>query len=185
MLKELLLFIKKPVYEPDNNSSISQKLRIFFNLLIFALCASFLLLSVAGIVESLLQLEVGKHAMDDLFENYSVILIFFLVVVIAPFFEELFFRGPFIFFKDSKFFNITFYLFTIAFGFIHINNFELNTQVLLLSPLLVAPQLCVGFLLGYIRIKFGLVWSMFLHACYNIVLIVPVLTMQLLDISVE
>lgn len=67
----------------------------------------------------------------------------------------------------------------------HISNFEMSTQVLLFSPLLVAPQISVGFLLGYIRVKFGLLWSMALHAIYNMVLVVPVLIMQLLDISIE
>ena len=67
----------------------------------------------------------------------------------------------------------------------HISNFEMTKQVLLFSPLLVAPQISVGFLLGYIRVRFGLIWSMALHACYNMVLIVPVLIMQLLDIPIE
>lgn len=185
MLQELLLFIKQPVYEQDNDSSISQKFRILFKLLIIALCASILLLMLAGVLESVLQLEMGKHAMDDLFDNYSVVLIFFLAVIVAPFFEELLFRGPLIFFKDSNYFKPIFYLFTIAFGFMHISNFEMSTQVLLFSPLLVSPQISVGFLLGYIRVKFGLIWSMVLHAIYNMVLVVPVLVMQLLDISIE
>ncbi|WP_291960408.1 CPBP family intramembrane glutamic endopeptidase [Maribacter sp.] len=185
MLQELLSFIIKPVYTQDIESSLSEKLRILFNLLIIALTASIVLLMVAGVLESILKLEMGKHAMDDLFGNYSVALIFFLAVIVAPFFEELLFRGPLVFFKDSKYFKLIFYLFTIAFGLMHISNFEMSTQVLLFSPLLVAPQISVGFLLGYIRVKFGLLWSIALHAIYNMVLVVPVLIMQLLDISIE
>lgn len=185
MLQELLSFIIKPVYTQDIESSLSEKLRVLFKLLIITLTASILLLMVAAVLESILKLEMGKHAMDDLFENYSVALIFFLAVIVAPFFEELLFRGPLVFFKDSKFFKPIFYLFTIAFGFMHISNFEMSTQVLLFSPLLVAPQISVGFLLGFIRVKFGLLWSMALHAIYNMVLVVPVLIMQLLDISIE
>ncbi|HDZ05862.1 hypothetical protein LCGC14_0122980 [marine sediment metagenome] len=185
MLNEILLFAKHPVYEQDANTSTSHKLRTLFKLLILALCLSIILLMVASFAENILHLNVGKHAIDDLFENYSVTLIFFLAVIIAPFFEELFFRGPLVFFKKSKFFKIAFYLFTVLFGFMHISNFEMTKQVLLFSPLLVAPQISVGFLLGYIRIRFGLIWSMALHACYNMVLIVPVLIMQLLDIPIE
>ncbi len=185
MLQELLSFIIKPVYTQDIESSLSEKLRVLFKLLIIALTASILLLMAAAVLESILKLEMGKHAMDDLFGNYSVALIFFLAVIVAPFFEELLFRGPLVFFKDSKFFKPIFYFFTIAFGFMHISNFEMSTQVLLFSPLLVAPQISVGFLLGYIRVKFGLLWSMALHAIYNMVLVVPVLIMQLLDISIK
>ncbi|SIR15944.1 CPBP family intramembrane glutamic endopeptidase [Maribacter ulvicola] len=185
MLQELLFFIKNPVYEPNITTSFSNKLRVFFTLLIIGLCSSILLLMLAGAVENLLELEMGKHAMSDLLDHYSVVLIFFLAVIIAPFFEELLFRGPLVFFKHSKYFKHAFYLFTIAFGFMHISNFEMNTQVLLFSPLLVAPQIGVGFLLGFIRVKFGLVWSMALHALYNMVLVLPILIMQLLDIPIE
>ncbi|MDF4203208.1 CPBP family intramembrane metalloprotease [Maribacter sp. SA7] len=185
MLQELLLFAKNPFYKQDITTSFSNKLNTFFKLLLIALGTSMLLLMVASIVENLLQLDMGKHAMDDLFENYSGLLIFFLAVIIAPFFEELLFRGPLVFFKNSKFFKPIFYLFTIAFGFMHISNFEMNTQVLLFSPLLVAPQIGVGFILGFIRVKYGLVWSMALHAFYNMVLVIPVLVMQFLDISFE
>jgi len=185
MLEELLLFAKNPVYKQDITTPFSNKLRTFFKLLIIALCTSIVLLLIASAVENLLQLEMGKHAMDDLFENYSPLLIFFLAVIIAPFFEELLFRGPLVFFKNYNYFKIVFYAFTIAFGFMHISNFEMSTQVVLFSPLLVAPQISVGFLLGFIRVKFGLVWSMALHACYNMVLIVPVLIMQILEIPIE
>lgn len=185
MLQELLLFAKNPSYKENIEIPIADKFSILFKLLVIALGASILLLMVAGVLESLLQLEMGKHAMDDLFGNYSVPIIFFLAVIVAPFFEELLFRGPLIFFKDSKYFKLVFYLFTIAFGFMHISNFEINTQVLLFSPLLVAPQISVGFLLGYIRVKFGLIWSMALHAVYNMILVVPILTLQLLDIPIE
>ncbi|WP_027066871.1 CPBP family intramembrane glutamic endopeptidase [Maribacter sp. Hel_I_7] len=185
MLNELLLFAKQPVYMRDANTSITHKLRTFVKLLVLALCASIILLIIASVVENIFHLNLGKHAIDDLFENYTVMMIFFLAVIIAPFFEELFFRGPLVFFKNSKLFKIAFYLFTVLFGFMHISNFEMTKQVLLFSPLLVAPQISVGFLLGYIRVRFGLIWSMALHACYNMVLIVPVLIMQLLDIPIE
>lgn len=185
MLEELLLFAKNPVYEQDITNPFANKLKTFIKLLIIALCTSIVLLLIASVVENLLQLEMGKHAMDDLFDNYSPLLIFFLAVVVAPFFEELLFRGPLLFFKNSNSFKIVFYAFTTAFGFMHISNFEMSTQVLLFSPLLVAPQIGVGFILGFIRVKFGLVWSMALHACYNMVLIIPVLIMQFLDIPIE
>ncbi|MEH6513665.1 CPBP family intramembrane glutamic endopeptidase [Maribacter arcticus] len=185
MLPELIVFAKKPIYAQDVNSKTSDKLRLFSILLVLALCSSIILLILASVIQLIFNIEVGEHAIDDLFNNNSEIKIFFLAVIVAPFFEELIFRGPLIFFKNSKYFPIILYIFTIAFGLVHISNFELTTQVLLLSPLLVAPQISVGFLLGYIRVKFGLFWSMALHACYNMVLIVPLLLVKLLDIPLE
>ncbi len=185
MLEKLIAFAKKPIYDKDVNSHTSVKLRLFAKLLVLALCSSILLLIIASIIQNIFNIEVGEHAIDDLFDNNSEIKIFFLAVIVAPFFEELIFRGPLLFFKNSKYFPIALYIFTIAFGLIHISNFELSTQVLLLSPLLVAPQISVGFLLGYIRVKFGLIWSMALHACYNMVLIIPLLLVKLLDIPIE
>ena len=185
MLEELIAFAKKPIYEQDVNSNASDKLRLFTKLLVLALGSSILLLIIASVIQYIFNIEVGKHAIDDLFDNNSEIKIFVLVVILAPFLEELIFRGPLLFFKNSEYFPIVLYIFTIAFGLVHISNFELTTQVLLLSPLLVAPQISVGFILGYIRVKFGLIWSMALHACYNMALIIPLLLVKLLDIPIE
>ena len=185
MLDELLAFAKNPIYQQDTNTDTSDRLRKFVKLLILALCSSILLLIIASIIQNIFNIEVGKHAIDDLFENNSEIKIFVLAVLAAPFFEELIFRGPLIFFQHSKYFSIALYVFTFAFGLVHISNFELTTQVLFLTPLLVAPQISVGFLLAFIRVKFGLLWSMALHACYNMVLLLPLLLLKLLDIPIE
>jgi len=185
MLEELLSFAKAPMYERDVNTAISYKLIYLFKLLVLALCSSILLLMLAGTIQNLFSIELGKHAIDDLFENNSVIIIFFLSVLIAPISEELLFRGPLVFFKNSKFFGVAFYIVTLIFGIIHISNFELTTQVWLLSPILIAPQVSVGFLLGFIRVKFGLLWSIIMHACYNLVLVLPLLLLKFLDIPIE
>jgi hypothetical protein len=185
MLEELIAFARKPIYEQDVNSQTSEKLRLFAKLLVLALCSSILLLIIASVIQHIFNIEVGEHAIDDLFNNNSEIKIFFLAVIVAPFFEELIFRGPLIFFKNSNYFPTVLYISTIAFGLVHISNFELTTQVLLLSPLLVAPQISIGFLLGYIRVKFGLFWSIALHASYNMVLTIPLLLVKLLDIPLE
>ena len=76
MLEELLLFVKNPVYQQDITTSFFNKLRTFFKLLIIALSTSIVLLMVASLAENLLQLEMGKHAMDDLFESRSNCTIF-------------------------------------------------------------------------------------------------------------
>ena len=81
--------------------------------------------------------------------------------------EEIIFRGPLILFKQIKLFKIAFYAIGIIFAYVHLFNFELTTNVILFSPLLVAPQFFVGLIFGYIRIRFGLLWSILLHSLYN------------------
>ena len=71
----------------------------------------------------------------------------------------------------NKFYGWIFYLISIAFGLIHILNFEPSLNIYLLAPVLVAPQILIGINLGYLRIRFGLIWSILFHAFYNGILI--------------
>ena len=64
-----------------------------------------------------------------------------------------------------------FYLISIAFGLIHILNFEPSLNIYLLAPILVAPQIVIGINLGYLRIRFGLIWSILFHAFHNGILL--------------
>ena len=110
---------------------------------------------------------MNDHAMEELMKTMPKIAIFLFAVVLAPVLEELFFRAPITLFKNSKTFKIYFYLFAVLFGLIHITNFKITNNVLLLAPILVAPQTILGGYLGFIRVRFGLAWSILLHACYN------------------
>ena len=123
-------------------------------------------------------------------------LIFFFAVIIAPFFEEIMFRLILRFRSNflilwplqllillqrdnkinllktirnfwDKFYGWIFYLITIAFGLVHILNFEPSLNIYLLAPVLVAPQILIGINLGYLRIRFGLIWSILFHAFHN------------------
>lgn len=184
MLEELYAFAKNPVFTKDENKNFDYRLQRLFKLVGIALGASILLLMVAGVIQLIFGLETGKHAIDDLFEHNTPLVIFLLAVLVAPVLEELIFRGPLAWFKKSNHFPAVFLLFTLAFGFLHITNFEFSLQVWLLSPLLVAPQISVGFILGFIRIKFGLLWSMAMHALYNLILVSPLIVLKLLNIPI-
>lgn len=182
MIKSLLDFIRNPVYEIDLESGLETKLMLLGKLLVLALLISFSIGMLIGILEQVTELELGEHAMDRLFEEYSPSIIFMVAIVIAPILEELLFRGPLYLFRQNRYFNYIFYVFTLAFGFYHITNFEISPSVLYLSPLLVSPQLVIGLLLGYIRIRLGLGWAIILHALYNLVLVGPIIIIQILEI---
>ncbi len=185
MIKEIWSFLKRPDYKVDEDTNLKYRFTIFFRLLFIALMISVVLGLCIGLLESAVSLDLGEHAMDLLIDQYSTYFIFFAAVILAPLLEELFFRGPMVFFKKSPHFWLVFYLFTLLFGFYHITNFEITPTVLILSPLLVAPQLCVGVLLGFIRVRFGLLWAILLHACYNLVLLGPIVFMKALDLPLE
>ena len=100
-------------------------------------------------------------------KSMSKTVLFMVAVIAAPLLEELLFRAPITLFQNKKYFKIVFYTFALVFGFIHLSNFEITTNVLLLAPILVAPQIILGGYLGFIRVRFGLIWSILLHASYN------------------
>jgi hypothetical protein len=183
LLKEILYFLKNPVYQVDENTNPKYRFDVFKNLLLYSLLISFVLGVLLALLENGFDLDFGPHAMDTFLSKYPPLFLLFVAVLLAPLIEEIFFRGPLIFFKGHHGFPYVFYLITVIFGFVHLTNFGLNTTIILLSPLLVAPQLCVGLLLGFIRVRFGLLWSIGLHACYNLILIGPVLAFHHIESS--
>jgi len=184
MLNVVWNFLKYPIYEEDENTDFKYRSSTSLRLVGYALVISLILLTISGALKSVFNLEVGDHAMDDFMEKSPLVLLI-SVVIIAPLFEELIFRGPLVFFKRSEFFRYVFYALTLIFGYIHIFNFEINSATLILSPFLVAPQISMGVFLGYIRVRFGLLWSIAFHACYNLALTLPLFIAQLLDIPLE
>lgn len=185
MLQTLWSFIKNPIYTEDENTDSKHRLRIMFRLLIIALVASIILGMLTGLLETVFSLDLGKHAIEGILENYSPWFLFFAAVILAPLIEEFIFRGPMAFFKGKPYFKFIFYALTLIFGFYHITNFEITSTILLLSPILVAPQISVGAILGFVRVRFGLLWAMAFHAMYNLVLVGPIIILQLLDIPLE
>jgi hypothetical protein len=56
----------------------------------------------------------------------------------------------------------------VVFGLMHIFNYApLQWSIIFIYPLFVIPQLCMGWLLTYIRFKNGFFWGMGLHALIN------------------
>lgn len=164
---ELIIYLKNPVLEKDENTDLNYRLKKFLHLLIICIITSAAIMPLFTLVESLGLVNMNDHAMEDLMQQFPKAVIIFLVVILAPLFEELIFRAPLALFHDPSYFKPAFYIFAVVFGLIHITNFNITTNVLLLAPILVLPQTILGGYLGFIRVRFGLGWSMLLHACYN------------------
>lgn len=67
----------------------------------------------------------------------------------------------------QKHFSPLLYLICIAFALMHMLNFQYDQIALYLWPLITLPQLILGFTAAYTRIRFGLFYSVLLHALYN------------------
>ncbi|WP_299161967.1 CPBP family intramembrane glutamic endopeptidase [uncultured Tenacibaculum sp.] len=164
---ELISFLKNPVLEKDNNQNNAYRFKKFLHILIISILTGAALSPLFVLIEHLGLVNMDEHAMEELMKNMSKFKIFLFAVIAAPLIEELIFRAPITLFRQQKSFRVAFYIFAITFGLIHLTNFTITNNVLLLAPILVAPQIILGGYLGFIRVRFGLIWSILLHASYN------------------
>jgi len=67
----------------------------------------------------------------------------------------------------KKYFFIIFYSLVVIFAIVHIMNYSNFNQIWFLTPLIVAPQFLGGITMGFIRINFGLQWSIIQHMLWN------------------
>lgn len=185
MLQRFVSFIEHPTYKVDDNTDLRYRFGVFFQLLAIALIISLVLGGIIGLLETNLDIDLGKYAITEAMENYSPWFLAFAAIVLAPLLEELIFRAPMALFKDKAYFRYVFYALTLIFGFYHITNFEITPTILILSPILVAPQIFVGALLGFIRVRFGILWAIGLHAAFNLFLLGPLLVLKIFDIPLE
>lgn len=166
--KELVQYIKNPILEKDTNQSLKYRFQIFTKIFIFCAIIAIATTPLFSLFEELKSISLEDHKVEELFKNLPFFTVILIGGVVVPILEELIFRAPIILFKKPKSFKITFYTLSIIFGLIHITNFEFTNTILILAPLLVLPQLFTGFCLAFLRVRFGLRWSILLHCVYNV-----------------
>lgn len=181
ILAKVWKFTKAPAYKRLDHVPNPLKLRIVVALLQWGIVIGVTIGIINQWLIGLLKMDLGEHAIEKFLENYSMVTLFLMAVVIAPAIEEILFRGPLIWFKNKTFFKSIFYASVLLFAAVHLTNFELSEQVFNIAPLLVAPQLILGVFLGYVRVKLGLLWSICLHSLYNGILITPILLYKYLN----
>ncbi len=167
MLRHVWHFVRKPSYVPYSNIPYRLRWSIFLNVLgwnfVFGIGLALFLHGLA----SFFNIDIGDHKADELFEKYSTLNIFFLMVIIAPIIEEFIFRGPLLFFRRSSYFPWVYYLSCLLFGLVHLGNFDNANDLLWLTPILVAPQVVMGFFLGFLRVRLGLRYAVLMHMGHN------------------
>src|SRR5690606_6414485 len=110
--------------------------------------------------------------------TFSAIGTFFLMVLLIPFIEEVFFRLGLrrkyvlksIFSEQEwqRWFPFFVYSSTIVFGLVHITNYA-NTEWIFfaLVPFIILTQLTGGFIIAYLRIRFNFWLGYMYHALWN------------------
>lgn len=80
-----------------------------------------------------------------------------------------------------KYFFIIFYSSAVLFAAVHLTNYSGFNQIWFLAPLLVSPQFIGGLTMGFVRVNFGLQWSIFQHMLWNGFLFSPTVFLGYLD----
>jgi len=62
---------------------------------------------------------------------------------------------------------IIFYLLLFSFSILHLKNYTLTTELLLISPLILLPKILDGILFSYIRLNSGILLAICLHSFNN------------------
>lgn len=199
-ISELLDFIKNPIDEAHSNQQTSFKLKQLQALFLLELpVMGVLLLFISGLEEVGL-FDSNSHKAEALLKEFSTPIILLFTVLIAPVIEEFIFRFFLIFRRcypvhfivfiisvfsrkekneliesARRFWNTTYksviYFSAFLFGLVHLTNFEISSSILLLSPILIAPQIILGLFLTFIRVRHGFLWSFYLHGIHNLIFV--------------
>lgn len=168
LLQDFISFIKNPSNLIRTENNINQNIievGIYYGIssvIIGALLSLFrYFLEEFGVIESV---ELSK-SVKDMMSNIP--LMFLLTVVVAPIIEETIFRGFIGSFVHKDYFKWLYYLSALLFGLVHASNYELTESQNLLIPLIILPQLFLGFILGFVRVRYGFFYCVLLHAVYN------------------
>lgn len=66
-----------------------------------------------------------------------------------------------------------FYGISVLFGLMHITNYSDVSNILVIALLLGMPQIIVGLVLGFVRIRYGFLYAVVMHSLYNSLLLIP------------
>ncbi len=210
IFQDLIFFLKKPSDAIYPIQSKKSKCNSLLTILIIDLLVIAIISFIINILDNFINLNLQNHQILILLELIPIWLVIVLVVFILPFFEELIFRlflrfeynyyiktiikvlSIFInvqnienYYKSiwfSKYIYI-FYFSSIAFAFVHLSNFDLNSIILITIPILILPQFVLGLFIGYLRVRFSFILGFLFHSIHNLIFIV--VTLISLNSSVE
>lgn len=165
--RQLFQFIKKP--NGFSFSTLTTREKILNILLYYSTIALLVGISLSSILIFLVSINfISPLNYKYDFRYWEFILV---GVLLAPFLEEVIFRGFLGTVKTSPNFKWFYYLSALIFGLVHIFNFENWRLILPFFWIVTSAQIFLGLVCGYIRVTYGLRYAILLHALYNLVLI--------------
>ncbi len=121
----------------------------------------YLLINIFLIISSLLLLKLDNKI------NIILLIVSLLIFVIYSISGNIKYKHE----KLKKFlsrnFGWFFYISAIAFGLLHLINYNFKNHVIIVPAILIIPQIIGGVLLNYSRIKYGIFSSILLHFANN------------------
>lgn len=178
-LKVFLVYCINPTHrDPKINEPQYSNSNLISGFFILFVCYMIVMSSLS----SALGLEEMDHAFLDLQEQIPMWGIFLAAVIVAPFIEEAIFRFPIKFFDRG--FPIVFWIFTLVFAGLHVANFSVDPSDYWKMPLLVIPQLVLGFYLGFIRMQFSWPYAVGIHMLNNLIPTVMLIIAEVIGIEV-
>jgi len=107
-------------------------------------------------------------AIFSMIERYAISAIIFFVLLLILLILIYIFSKKTIELFIKQYFIWFFYFSVFLFGFLHITIFSGDYfKIILIAPILVGPQIVLGFILGYIRMNYGLRYSILFHFMIN------------------
>lgn len=193
---DLMDFIRNPTDQSAPELNLTEKSKKLLSLLIIEVPVMGILITLISGLETMGLVNSEEHKLNDVIETWPIWSIILFTVIIGPFFEELIFRSylrykknylfnfiislvsltgfrneqkldTFLSFFWKKRYAFIFYFSAVLFGLVHICNFKFSYTILLLSPILVAPQIVLGLFIGFLRVRYGFILGFLLHVIHN------------------
>ena len=128
----------------------------------------FLFLSLFALVHSFLGLS----------PNYFCVLTSFIIIAIATVLLQFKIISAYWHKLVNENYGYFFYWTVIIFAFLHGSNFDMPDNNWYFIPILVMPQFTLALLLGYVRVKKHLGYSIYLHSLNNLIPVIAWMSMQ-------
>jgi membrane protease YdiL (CAAX protease family) len=197
-VEKFIVYLKNPTEDQEVDAPIEVKVKTLVHLFLFSLLAIYGYSILLAIIERFHWIDSGVNNNSTIVFRYSYLKMILIGVVIAPILEELIFRLPLRYKYNyiirltanllakmkhndpkayeekaqtfwTKNFRYFFYIMLLLFGCAHFFNYSNYDKLWTWIIVLVFPQIIIGSILGYIRVRFSLPWSMIYHAFHNFV----------------
>ncbi|QQR93757.1 CPBP family intramembrane metalloprotease [bacterium] len=144
----------------------------------FALFVSYFLIPITGGFLFKRYTSLSQTNISIIILLVGILTFLFLFVFLKYIFFDLKFVNSFITNLYTKYFFVPFYLSVIIFGLIHILNYKpMPWYLYLFIPIITLTQLWLGYLFGYIRMRYGMIYSIVAHVLHNFAIVIVIGTL--------